>query len=1693
MHFQHLLLFTFLHLAVASIVPATSYSSESQAIDFTHLNELLHELQVPISIPQQTKKVLGVNLKADFDSVILSKLEIGDISIKPNSIPSNSTSILQSYQAILNVDGLKALLDIDFSVAAGFIKASGKARAALLEGDARIVFVVNDTLSVAQKNGCFLHLPLEITFSDTTKGIDKFAKQIREMLSNTVSLTVQKMVCDKIIQSNNMLEKIPALSSLAKIFVRPETASSYNTTTPLLSEKQLWKGQLSGPTAKNVSSMLLPPCRPGEPSMVNDTNVCMELLDFRNTWAFTQVYDLISTYLSGNSALKTPPKINHLIEKLFNEKNATFDEWEIPHLTHFASDLFMGDTIISDRDKFTPQMGYNVSLNLFHGKNPFLMGSGNETLSIDLDRFEIEGLDSFSVFDPLQPDNSHPFTLQSAFALDAVRVRSIFSISTKEEKKEISIITGIRNLAFNSSMLLGINSPRIRSAMIGSFFEDPFECFSDFIMVSNITHLNVTLREFDRFDVFHEYGENESHEQVFFHRLFSAISVGAEIIKLFGNHALFPRLGNLANDFFAPKLTKKINEMIYNSKRIVRQNKLCLPPSGDERELVNFHTDKLVQSALGVLSDIIGANTEKINEKVIIPATKAQSGHAGELKFDGSLLSFSKENIVFKPPNTKDVRFALGNIAGSIKDLKFSGLNYVSKLILLQTNEEDGSSLQNEFHFGSSSKETNEGGGPLVGKATFDVDWLGGLWDVFLKNSLEAGLELSDVVLHFDFHMQVSKRRVKEMKLSQLANHFCWMSTLVNQGQRNVSGTLSNYENFYHSAKDTNPLHDSKNFAMWVEKMHVSFKSFGVLVNCHVSSNGDNTCFSPGFQELERNAKDRYKVDQIRGKINNLFRWVSHLFTSAHGNDFFTTVLAAAPQECRLETNQFPPGTQPPQPSGNKDHTTTPAPAKSPVTPSLFTRIIDIFDNYEMDIFWVMFILITSTLLAALYICLMRRRRRADIIIGGYHLYQLAREMEQEIEEEDDHIKVSIRNPNEVEHLVAVPMPAEYASNDTARLLAAPALFSHPCTPFYLRFGVPIWLVLNIVCFISGHISDGAHVIVRASVAGDEVVEELEVFTFSLGGSLKDMYNAEAYALVLLIGTFSGAWPYIKCCLMLYAWFAPPWVYSPKVRGQMLQWLDILGKWSLIDAYVLVLCMIAFRLRVFSPPSLLLIPEKFWDINTAVKPVWGFFAFLIATICSLIINHVIIIVHRNIITNDTTVLEKATRLEEKRLQESSLSDLLSTTSTIGNESDISEDDSSFLDGLAIVHPNDTQLLHVKQNNLPPCHPNSKIKDMNTPLVNQSKKQGNSESFFLSDKRRGSFQDQTSSPTSLRCASWRSDHSLNRSSLRRFSTTSISSLRSAREAIDSENGEHQKEAHSFFAAGTDDIITQQRNESCKKVAICDHLFDVEGKPFYISFQKNGQTIVLVSLVLCALLEFIGSFTSAFTIIVTGLAGLAEDAGHLNSSTQTFSLISGGFELMRQSSEQLNWGDTFSLYFVAIVYGMFSIIVPIAHILFLAVLWYCPMTLRRQKVLFFIVEVCSAWAALEVFIVSIIVSLLELAPVSGFMTDPIRQCKSGKEWLQMYMVPLGILDKVEAQCFVSQSNIEFGAYVLIGAAFLSTIVTQVVIRIAEAAIEARENRIKKRILHEELSLGCGRKLIEQFDELLLKYIATKVPKK
>jgi len=181
--------------------------------------------------------------------------------------------------------------------------------------------------------------------------------------------------------------------------------------------------------------------------------------------------------------------------------------------------------------------------------------------------------------------------------------------------------------------------------------------------------------------------------------------------------------------------------------------------------------------------------------------------------------------------------------------------------------------------------------------------------------------------------------------------------------------------------------------------------------------------------------------------------------------------------------------------------------------------------------------------------------------------------------------------------------------------------------PRWVRTYVPAMLLINVGFFVMGHIWTAAQVDIVMKLFGREIRLD-RVVEFSLANSLADMIKAKVWPLVILVGGLSGVWPYAKLSMIFACWLVPPSRMRPKQRGKWLMTLDCLGKLSLIDLFIMVLIMLAFRVSVTSPDAAVL-PPQLWQGDLKVTSVWGLFAFTIAAVSSLIVNNVAIHYHRN--------------------------------------------------------------------------------------------------------------------------------------------------------------------------------------------------------------------------------------------------------------------------------------------------------------------------------------------------------------------------------------------------------------------------------------------------------------------------------
>mmetsp|Transcript_46696 Transcript_46696/g.117526 ORF Transcript_46696/g.117526 Transcript_46696/m.117526 type:complete len:1072 (+) Transcript_46696:19-3234(+) len=197
------------------------------------------------------------------------------------------------------------------------------------------------------------------------------------------------------------------------------------------------------------------------------------------------------------------------------------------------------------------------------------------------------------------------------------------------------------------------------------------------------------------------------------------------------------------------------------------------------------------------------------------------------------------------------------------------------------------------------------------------------------------------------------------------------------------------------------------------------------------------------------------------------------------------------------------------------------------------------------------------------------------------------------------------------------------------------SLSKHPRLPWSARLALPALVITTMLLFASSNSGEGAIVRMAVTADGESIVDLPPLFSFSLISSIRDMWTGGAYPLAILIGLFSGVWPYGKLMLMLLCFFAPPRILSVKRRQRLLDFLDAYGKWSLVDTFVMVLFMVAFHLELSgmdaaSPVVAGMFHELGSDAKLAVfiEPTVSFYSFLVATVLSLALGHGMTAFHR---------------------------------------------------------------------------------------------------------------------------------------------------------------------------------------------------------------------------------------------------------------------------------------------------------------------------------------------------------------------------------------------------------------------------------------------------------------------------------
>jgi paraquat-inducible protein A len=83
--------------------------------------------------------------------------------------------------------------------------------------------------------------------------------------------------------------------------------------------------------------------------------------------------------------------------------------------------------------------------------------------------------------------------------------------------------------------------------------------------------------------------------------------------------------------------------------------------------------------------------------------------------------------------------------------------------------------------------------------------------------------------------------------------------------------------------------------------------------------------------------------------------------------------------------------------------------------------------------------------------------------------------------------------------------------------------------------------------------------------------------TFSLLSGLMDLFHAGQYILLIIVAVLSLVIPLVKMFLLMVVTNTSSWAASERQR--IIHWLSLLGKWSMIDVFIVAIVVVVGKFR----------------------------------------------------------------------------------------------------------------------------------------------------------------------------------------------------------------------------------------------------------------------------------------------------------------------------------------------------------------------------------------------------------------------------------------------------------------------------------------------------------------------------------
>ena len=140
---------------------------------------------------------------------------------------------------------------------------------------------------------------------------------------------------------------------------------------------------------------------------------------------------------------------------------------------------------------------------------------------------------------------------------------------------------------------------------------------------------------------------------------------------------------------------------------------------------------------------------------------------------------------------------------------------------------------------------------------------------------------------------------------------------------------------------------------------------------------------------------------------------------------------------------------------------------------------------------------------------------------------------------------------------------------------------------------------------------------------------------------------------------------------------------------------------------------------------------------------------------------------------------------------------------------------------------------------------------------------------------------------------------------------------------------------------------------------------------------------------------------------------------------------------------------------------AFLMPMAMLINILFLWFIPLSRRAQKFFYSIAEILNAWSCLDVFVISMIIEAFHISQFVAYINED--KFESFTPFISKYLYKT--LDG-HATCFEVQAKLHSGCLILIIAAIMFFISSNVVMKICRNALDERlPDKVKELLINEK----------------------------